>query len=386
LPIADVLTREIHERGPITVAAFMNLALYHPEFGYYARAVQRSGRAGDFFTSVDVGPLFGRLLASQIAEMAAVLSEARRCDSPDAEQAPGAARFELVEAGAGNGRLAADVLQALQRDDAGLYQRTHLHLVEASPRARAAQQATLGGVADRLDFSSPDLPESFEGVLVANELLDAMPVHRVVMRDTGLREIYVDSSRGTLREREGPLSTPRLGDYFASIGVTLERGWRADVSLQAIDWVRSAARRLTRGFVVLVDYGHQARQLYSVAHSAGTLTSYTRHTASGPESASAGTSWLRHPGDQDLTAHVDFTSVKAAAEAEGCCTLGFLDQSYFLVALCEDRLGSLGLRERLALKTLIMPGGLGSTMKVLVLGKGVGQPRLTGCPPRARLT
>jgi SAM-dependent MidA family methyltransferase len=148
------------------VAAFIDLALYHPELGYYARAAQRSGRAGDFFTSVDVGPLFGQLLQVQLAEMWRLLGSASHTQD---------GRFDLVEAGAGNGRLSADILRAARSHDANFYNAVRLHLVEASAAARAAQPATLGDLGDRLSASSDALPASFEGVLVANELLDALP-------------------------------------------------------------------------------------------------------------------------------------------------------------------------------------------------------------------
>src|SRR5437868_12072504 len=148
----------------------MDLALYDSELGYYARAAQRSGRAGDFFTSVDVGPLFGQLFEVQLAEIATLLR---------AEQAPPlrvgtdlGRPFDLVEAGAGNGRLSADILRAARQHHPDFYDAIRLHLVEASPAASAAQPATLGDVADRLASSGPGLPESFEGVLIANELLD----------------------------------------------------------------------------------------------------------------------------------------------------------------------------------------------------------------------
>jgi SAM-dependent MidA family methyltransferase len=139
---------------------------------------------------------------------------------------------------------------------------------------------------------------------------------------------------------------------------------------------------------MLFDYGHPAPELYSVTHSTGTLTTYARHRSQGPEAAASLPSWLQQPGEQDLTAHVDFTSVRAAAEHQGCVTLGLMDQTYFVLGLLE-KLGSmetLGFKERLALKTLIMPGGLGSTMKVLVLGKGVGRPSLACGSAGARLT
>jgi SAM-dependent MidA family methyltransferase len=390
LQIADL----IRERAPLTVAAFMELALYEPELGYYARAPRRSGRAGDFFTSVDVGPLFGELLEIQLAELSPILNS--RFQIPDS-------RFDVVEAGAGNGLLSSDILRAAKRRDPAFYESVRLHLVDASAEARRAHAETLAGVADRLVWSGSALPESFEGVLVANELLDALPVHQVVMRANGLREVYVDFATresdpgagvrcqvpvpgtGDLILREGPPSTPALAEYLDRLGVTLEPGWRVEINLRAVEWIRDAARRLTRGFIILIDYGHQARDLYSASHSTGTLTTFARHRSQGPESSTETPAWLQQPGDQDLTAHVDFTSVRAAAEAEGLTTIGLLDQTYFLLGL----VGALeldDLKARMALKTLIMPGGLGSTHKVLILGKGVGSPALRGCSFRVRVT
>jgi len=399
----------IHRRGPVTVAAFMDLALYHPTFGYYARAAQRSGRAGDFFTSVDVGPLFGDLLAVQFAEMFELLFS---------ESGETSSRYDLVEAGAGNGRLAADVLNGLDHRAPHVLSRLALHLVEASPAAAAEQSASLGRHASRLASSHAQLPARFTGILFANELLDAFPVHQVVMRPEGLREVYVDEQQGELRTSEGPLSDERLTGHFEALGVALSPGWIAEVSLAAIDWVREAARRLERGFMVFVDYGHAARELYSVTHAQGTLTSFSQHRASGPETGAI-PPWLNRPGEQDLTAHVDFTSIQRAAAGEGMNTIALLDQTYFVMGLVGmGSVGSEGSAESevrsldptalpklsnpatlpypanlpnlptdvRALKTLLMPGGLGSTMKILILGKGVGGPRLKGCSYRVRIT
>jgi SAM-dependent MidA family methyltransferase len=421
--IADI----VRERGPMTVAAFMDLALYHPQYGYYARAARRTGRAGDFFTSVDVGPLFGELLEIQIAEMAGILNSQFSI-----------VNFDLVEAGAADGRLSADILRAMRRRDPQLLARTRLQLVEASAAARAAQHDVLRDAVDDPFGSSASLPESFDGVLVANELLDAFPVHQVVMREEGLREVYVRTPQGrpeaeslrsrpkdseaapaTLRQAqgrpeprrrtsgggaprelnnarlevfEGPPSTPQLAEYLARLGVSLEPGWRVEINLKAVDWMRDAARRLRRGFMILIDYGHEARELYSASHAGGTLTTFTRHTSSGTEAAAA---WLRQPGEQDMTAHVDFTSIRAAAEAKGMTTIGFLDQTYFLLGLTPHLVNPVNLvnpnpvnpvNPVNQLKTLIMPGGLGSTMKVLILGKSVGTPALRGCSYRMRVT
>jgi SAM-dependent MidA family methyltransferase len=258
------------------------------------------------------------------------------------------------------------------------------------------------------------MPRHFEGVLIANELVDAFPVHQVVMRDEGLREVYVDvgdggpagtieqqdwsslssvvESRGMNRTAEGesfvlvegPPSTPALEAYLERLGVALEPGWRVEINLRAVEWIRDAAQRLTRGFIVLIDYGHEANQLYSPSHAGGTLTTFARHTMAGPETGGT-PPWLRNPGEQDITAHVDFTSLRDAAGAEGLTTLAFLDQTYFVLGLIRDR-DSRPLFQGLALKTLLMPGGLGGTHKVLILGKGVGTPALRGGSFGGRVT
>lgn len=363
----DVLKDRIRERGPLTVAAFMELALYDSDVGYYARAARRSGRAGDFFTSVDVGPLFGDLLARQIAEMAALL--------------PTAPAFAVVDAGAGDGRLARDIVTALEAQAPGVLAHTSLHLAERSAAARRAQLATFDGSPDIPISSQADLPDRFDGVLVANELLDAMPVHLVAMRPGGLRELFVTVVDGRLTTCEGPPSSEDLARYFESEGVFPLEGALAEVPLAAVAWTHRAARALGAGLLILIDYGHEAAALYSAARQQGTLAAFSRHRES-----SGADGWLQDAGGRDITADVNFTAIRRAAEAEGCVSLGLMDQTYFLMALAADRLDTFTERQRLAFRTLVTPGGLGSTMKVLVLAKGVGTPALTGCSGAARLT
>jgi SAM-dependent MidA family methyltransferase len=224
------------------------------------------------------------------------------------------------------------------------------------------------------------------------------------MTGAGLREIYVQSAEVN-RQSAGPSpqanlsadrrlmtvrgvpSTPRLQRYLDRAGVRLEPGWFAEINLRAVDWVRDAARRLTRGFMILIDYGHEARELYSVTHAAGTLTTFSSHRSAGPEASSP--EWLQRPGEQDITAHVDFTSIRSAAEAEGLATIGFLDQTYFVLGLLSGAANVDAPPDAptaRALKTLMMPGGLGSVMKVLILGKNVGTPALKGCSFGVRVT
>jgi SAM-dependent MidA family methyltransferase len=382
-----LIVERIRERGPMTVAEYMELALYHPECGYYARASVRTGRAGDFFTSVDVGPLFGELLAVQIAEMWRIIGKGSGRGARDQG-------FDLVEAGAGNGRLARDVLDWLGAREPACYEALRLHLVERSAEARRDQERALGPHGGKLESSSDVLPARIDGVIYANELLDALPTHLVEMTDEGLREVFVDADGDRLVERVGHSSSAELTPYLARAGAALEPGWRAEINLNASAWVRDAARRLARGFIVLVDYGHRAPDLYSGARAGGTLTSFARHTTAAPSAVSSQVpAWLADPGSRDITAHVDLTSLAAEAEKEGLTTIAVLDQTYFLLGLgLAERLvestgdGRRDVERRLALKTLMMPGGLGSSHKVMIFSRDVGSPPLRGCSFGTRLT
>ena len=382
MSLRALIVERIRGRGPLTTAEFMDLALYHPTLGYYSRTPHRTGRTGDFYTSVDIGPQFGALLAAQIDEMYRLLA------------ATGSPVFDLVEVGAGNGQLARDVLDAAESTYPELYAEVRLTLVETSAAARNVQPDTLGRHRARLAASATGMPRRISGAILANELLDALPTHAVSMTADGLREIYIDLAGDRFVERTGPPSSPALADYLARLDVALVPGWRGEVNLAAVEWVRTAARRLERGFVILIDYGHTAKTLYSQRHGAGTLNTFHRHligTVGDDPHQPDGPPWLAHPGERDITAHVDLTSVQATAEAEGLELLGLLDQSQFLLglgALDDPGIGTAStdaLKRRLALKTLLVPGGLGSTHKVLLLGKEVGAPRLRGCSFRTRV-
>ena len=380
MSLRELIIERIRATGPLTFAEYMELALYHPELGYYARADRRSGRAGDFFTSADLGPLFGELLADQFAEMWRLL---------------GSPAFDLVEGGAGNGWLARDILDAAATADPAFYAAIRLHLIERSVTARAAHPAVLSAHTDRLTASTPRLPDAVCGAIFANELLDALPTHIVVMTRDGLREIFVDASGNRLVERDGPLSSREIPAYFDRLGLQLQPGWRAEVNLSAVAWVGEAARRLRRGFLLMIDYGHDARELYSATRATGTLATYRRHVIEAGTGGAINSvaPWLSDPGERDITSHVDLSSIRRAAEDEHLRLLGLLDQTYFLLGLgVIDRLAAQPgatvpeLKQRLAAKTLLLPGGLGSTHKVLILGKDVGTPRLRGCSYRVRAT
>jgi len=379
MSLRALIVERIRNGGPLTTAEFMELALYHPTLGYYSRSPCRTGRKGDFFTSVSVGPQFGALLAVQVEEMYRLLATTD-CSA-----------FDLVEVGASNGQLARDLLDTAELSYPKLYAGTKLTLVETSIVARAAQLDTLGRHRSLLVSSTDKIPDQICGVILANELLDALPTHTVSMTDAGLREIYVDLAGDRFVERIGTPSTPELDDYLSRLDVDLTPGWRGEVNLAAVDWVRTAVRRLKYGFIILIDYGHPADAVYSGDQDTGTLTAFQGHRveiAHSDPPQPGGPAWLAHPGDQDITAHVDLTSVCMAAEMEGAEILGLLEQGHFLIGLgaLDKAYGddTETLKQRLALKTLLVPGGLGTTHKVLLLGKQVGAPTLRGCSFKPR--
>ncbi len=384
--LRDLIIAQIRTEGPLTFAEYMEAALYHQTGGYYARNEQRSGRTGDFYTSVDVGPLFGELIAVQLAEMWQLITSVTNTDG-----------FDLVEVGAGNARLAHDILDAAATMESEFYDSIQLHLIERSSEARAKHEKNLSQHARKLVTSSDTLPNVSQGVIFANELLDAFPTHRVTMTFKGLRETYVDVEKGKLIERLGPLSTPALDDYFQRLGTQLPLHGQAEVNLHALDWIRNAASLLKHGFIILIDYGKLAQELFATESVNGTFTAQQQHltilpAASKNESSASQSDWLNEPGEWDLTSHIDLTSIRTVAEETNLSTLGLLDQTYFLLGLgavehlqqeVDERVS---LKRRLAARTLLMPGGLGSTHKVLLFGKQVGSPSLQGCSYQTRLT
>ncbi len=217
------------------------------------------------------------------------------------------------------------------------------------------------------------------GCVFSNELLDALPVHRVRQQDGHLQEIFVGNDGGTFVEVLMPLSTSAISEYFAAQHITLEEGQQAEASLEACDWIGEIARRLDRGFVLTIDYGHEAADLFDSHHMAGTLLAYAKHQAS--------ESFYAAPGEQDLTAHVNFTALRLWGQPRGLETLGLIHQTAFLLALgkgnqfadlFDDGMDETDrVRARLQLKTLIFPEGMGERFQVLLQQKSVPHAKLT---------
>jgi SAM-dependent MidA family methyltransferase len=368
-PLSGLLATRIRERGPITFAEYMRECLYHPEFGYYSRAETR--RFGDYYTSVDVHPIFGRLLARQLAEMWELLGRPAECT--------------LVEAGAGVGRLAKHILDFAARQLPEFYSAVRYVAVEQSPARRAAQAENIGTHIDAGHaVTAESLPTQIPaGCIVSNELVDALPVYRVVREHGELREIYVDIGAGGFCDVARPLSTPALTEYLASQEIALAEGQQAEIGLDACAWIEDAGKRLGRGFVCTVDYGHEARELFNELHMRGTLLAYQEHRA--------GEDYYRAPGEQDLTAHVNFTALERWGRHSGLERTGLVSQARFLMALGranefadlydEGQSEVEQLRARLLLKTLIFPEGMGERFQVFIQHKGIDAPRLTGLKP-----
>ena len=368
-PLALILAERIRSHGPITFAEYMEACLYHPVHGYYTKAEQEPRR--DYFTSVDASPLFGRLLARQFQEMWCAIGR------PDA--------FWLVEAGAGTGQLAKQVLDFAAEAWPDFYEALRFLAVERSSARRTVQSKSMGAHIARAKFASQEeLRDEIPcGCIFSNELIDAMPVHRVMREGNELREMYVGLGKNGLCDEMGRLSSNALGEYFSEQQIALVDEQQAEVNLVASRWIEEAGRTLKRGFILTIDYGHEAKELYDERHMKGTLLAYERHRA--------GEDWFRAPGKQDLTAHVNFSALDLYGRRSGLVRAGFTSQSNFLLALARhgnfvdlqsDELSEAEqTQRRLLFKTLINPEGMGETFQVLVQHKGIETVNLAGLQP-----
>ncbi len=357
--LLERIRTDIRRDGPMPFARFMALALYDPDGGYYRGSQARPGRAGDFLTAPELHPLFGETLAG------AVVDTWRRLGEPD--------RFVVREHAAGEGALAVPLLRAAIVQAPRLRGALRYQPVEADPRRLEALGATLAtaGLDDLLERADS---RPFTGLVIANELLDALPVHRVRQRGPALRELAVDldPSTGSLVEVEIEPTTPALGDRLTSEDVRLVDGQTAEICLELDAWLAGASAHLERGLVLLIDYGAPAAELYDpVRRRDGTLRAYVRHQVHDDPFA--------HVGRQDLTAHVDVTAVERAAHALGLTTVGITTQAEALMSLgVEGRLQAIQADPtttwetytlvRAAIQRLLDPAAMGR-FRVMLFGR-----------------
>jgi SAM-dependent MidA family methyltransferase len=358
-PLAERLRERIRREGAMTFRDWMEAALYDESEGYYTRRdLKRWGRAGDYRTSPEYSPLFAATFARYFSRLYEEL------DSP--------IYWTIFEAGAGAGHFAHGVLETLRRDHPHIFSATRYVIDEVSADGRERISKRLGEFVDRIEFrhlAETDVSAGV-GLVLANELLDAFPVHRVILRDGGLLEFYVgldDEENFIWTEREP--STPRLVSYFARSGIELLEEQIAEVNLEVEDWMIRAASLFKQGYLIIVDYGAEASDLYNAPHHPeGTLRAFHQHRFAGDI--------LARPGEQDLTTTVDWTSVKRVGEKSGLQVVSFERQDEFLMraGLLEQlelmTIESKGETEALILRSgvreLILPGGMSESFQVLV--------------------
>lgn len=379
LVLCEALASRIAEspQHRITFAQYMDMVLYHPAHGYYATKTEKIGVQGDFFTSPLLGADFGELLAKQFVQMWEILGKP--------------APFSLVEMGAGQGILAGDILKYLKLHYSDFFAVLDYTIVEKSSALRQEQQQRLQEFSLRWCNLEEISTNSITGCFFSNELVDALPVHQFTLQQGRLREIYITTKNLTpqppsLQGKGGiefievieELSTPELVKYFDLVNIKLlsnayPDGYRSEVNLAALDWLKMVGDKLKRGYVLTIDYGYPASRYYSRTRSQGTLQCYYQH---------------RHHdnpyiniGRQDITAHVDFTALERWGDRCGLHKVGFTQQGLFLMALgIGDRIATVSnitgqsiqeiLRRREALHQLINPQGLGG-FGVLVQSKGL---------------
>ena len=368
--LVAAISSEITRNGPIPFVRFMELALYHPQFGYYMRQSagadhERIGWSGDFYTSSDVYPILGRALAAQARQMDELVS----CPTP----------FTIVEMGAGKGLLARDCLAAIHVEQDDFASRVRYVLIERSPAMRELQRQNLvpwlskPGLVTWVEDLDGLAPQSVTGLFFSNELIDAFPVHRIQVTVGQTEELYVDYRDGRFVDCLKPLSAVALAQYLQQLNATWPEGYRTEVNLQAMDWMEQVARLMDRGFVLTIDYGHTAQDLYGPERKNGTFLCYfQQQTNEDP--------FIR-VGEQDMTAHVDFSSLASVGEKQGLHVTGFTNQMSFLMGLgVEEMIGELKPEspEFRAAIHLLKPDGMGTTFKVLVQHKGMSRPELDG--------
>jgi len=366
-PLAERLRARIACEGPISFHDWMQAALYDQAEGYYCRSDRkRWGREGDYRTAPERSPLFAATFARYFASLFVELGS----PSP----------WTIVEAGAGSGEFARGVLASLKARYPQVFAGTHYAIDEVSADAREQIRAKLSAFHERVEFRSlNEADEPVTGIIFANELLDALPVHRVILRDGSLREFCVGvSDKEEFAWVECEPGNQRLTQYLDRVGDQLSEGRIIEVNLAAGDWIARAARALKRGFIISVDYGSERKELLTAPHRRkGTLRAFHRHQlVNNP---------LAGPGEQDLTTTVDWTQITEAGKQSGLKTVRFerLDQFLMNEGLLEEletlargRDDVNGTLLRASAREMVMPDGMASAFQVLVQLRAVGASQL----------
>jgi SAM-dependent MidA family methyltransferase len=306
--LQDIISTEIEARGSISFADYMRLALYHPVHGYYVTCDPTQ----DYQSSPNVHPVFGAMIARQLDDFWRLLGSPRR--------------FDVFEAGSGSGRLAADVLRALSVESPEVYKATQYVLQDVGYGEDVSRVIELAGLPRDKVTVATELPAepTIEGCILSNELLDALPFHRVRKRDGRLYELCVGLEDGRFVDVEAEPGAD-VAAHFEALGMEPGEGCDAEVCLEAPRWLSRAATALRRGYILTLDYGYPAESLYAPGRKRGTLLTFYRHTSRDDPYA--------RPGRQDITASLDFTTLTRTGEAAGLRTHGLFSQTDFLANL-----------------------------------------------------
>jgi SAM-dependent MidA family methyltransferase len=366
--LEQIIIDRIKRKGPITFETFMDMSLYYPCLGYYTSPESIIGRKGDFYTSSHLHSLFGTMIGKQLEEMWEVMGR------PSV--------FHSVEVGSGAGYLCKDIYTYLQKSE--IFHALQYIIVEQNPEMVENQRRLLSDFRTKVRWvkTVKDLPQ-IRGCIFSNELLDAFPVHLVEMHDE-LKEVYVGYTRNTFIELINKVSSLRLINYFNVYLANIPRGFRTEINLRIKNWLREIDNILSEGFILTIDYGYTAREHYDEERSRGTLLCYHRHQLNENPYINI--------GKQDITAHVNFSSLKKWGDELGLTTVGYCPQGTFLVALGIDELINELHRnspdyssEILKIKGLLLPQGMGESHKVMIQYKGVNSPCLKGFSLRNQL-
>jgi SAM-dependent MidA family methyltransferase len=368
--LIELIREQIRAHGPVSFAWFMEQALYHPEFGYYAAGRCEIGRRGDYYTNVSVGPLFGRLLAAQFVEIWAKLGKSDK--------------FTIVEQGAHHGEFASDALESIRDNSPNFFSALQYCIVEPFGILRDRQAQRLGQFGDKIVWSdSIDELTPFIGIHFSNELFDSLPVHLVVRKcrmasvaRLSLAESGTSPTESEWREKfvalEGNqfvfVEQPITNQKLQTPAQRLPRqaaDYVTEVNLAALDWIDSLAAKLTRGYLLAIDYGYPRDEFHAVDRTTGTLQIRTQHRSLG--------SPFEAIGHSDITAHIEWTSVAERAEARGLRVAGFTDQHHFLIGIISELAGleRIDPKTARALQTLLHPEMLGRSFQVLALAKNI---------------
>jgi SAM-dependent MidA family methyltransferase len=305
MSLKEIIINKIKIEGPISFHDFMEMCLYYPELGYYTSSKEKIGRSGDYYTSSYVNNIFGKMIAKQIEEMWQLL---------------GCEYFTMIEFGAGTGALCFDILSYIKEHNSSLYNNLSYYIIEKSAEMKQKQTACLHEKVYWVD-SIKDI-SSITGCIFSNELLDNFSIHRVVMQKE-LMEIFVDYDDGFIEILRPAAS--ELVNYIREHNLQLPEGFCTEINLQAIKWIDDIAEVLSKGFVLTIDYGFPATELYSEKRKDGTLLCYNKHTVNDL--------FYDNIGQQDITAHVNFSALHHWGEKKGLRFCGFTNQANFLVSL-----------------------------------------------------